>query len=89
MILGKKAMRTTLNIDDEVLRAAREIARQRNLSTGAVVSGLLRQALTGQSPGVRDDHHALYRVAGFRPFTGRDTPVDNDLIDRLRDEEGT
>lgn len=27
-------MRTTLNIDDEILRAAREIARQTNLPTG-------------------------------------------------------
>ena len=82
-------MRTTLNIDDEVLRAAREIARQRNQPTGTVVSGLLRQALTGQTPAIRDDHEAPYDVAGFRPFTGRDTPVDNGLIDRLRDEEGT
>jgi len=81
-------MRTTLNIDDEVLRAAREIARQRNLPTGVVVSGLLRQALTGQTPMARDNRDAPGSVGGFRPFTGRDTPVDNDLIDHLRDEEG-
>lgn len=81
-------MRTTLNIDDEVLRAAREIARQRNLPTGTVISSLLREALTGQRPGGREDAGKPGSVAGFRPFTPREAPVDNDLIDRLRDEEG-
>ena len=38
-------MRTTLNLDDDLLRAARSLARQRGESLGAVVSGLLRQAL--------------------------------------------
>ena len=81
-------MRTTLNIDDEVLRAAREIAQQRNLPTGVVVSNLLRQALTGQTPMARDNRGAPGSVGGFRPFPGRATPVDNDLIDYLRDEDG-
>jgi len=39
-------MRTTLNLDDELLRAARSLARQRGESLGAVVSGLLREALS-------------------------------------------
>jgi hypothetical protein len=38
-------MRTTLNLDDDLLRAARSLARQRGESLGAVVSGLLRDAL--------------------------------------------
>lgn len=79
-------MRTTLNIDDEVLQTVREIARQRNLPTGTVVSALLRQALTGKTPTTRKDRDRPGSVAGFRPFPERDTPVDNDLIDRLRDE---
>ena len=81
-------MRTTLNIDDEVLRAAREIARQQNLPTGVVVSRLLRRAMTGRQAGEHAQASVGYPVAGFRPFIGRDTPVDNDVIDRLRDEEG-
>lgn len=81
-------MRTTLNIDDEVLRAARDMARQQNLPTGVVVSRLLRRAMTGESSSRSAEESAGYRVAGFRPFTGRDTPVDDALIDRLRDEEG-
>ncbi len=38
-------MRTTLNIDDEILEAARFIAGERNLSVGAVLSDLARRGL--------------------------------------------
>ena len=41
-------MRTTLDIDEDVLAAAKELARRQRLSTGRVVSRLLRQGLTGQ-----------------------------------------
>lgn len=37
-------MRTTLDIDDEVLRAAKEIARRRHSTAGAVISELARLA---------------------------------------------
>jgi hypothetical protein len=39
-------MRTTLDIDDDLLQAAKEIAERRGLSAGRVVSDLVRQALT-------------------------------------------
>ena len=81
-------MRTTLNIDDEVLHAAREMARQQNLPTGVVVSRLLRRAMTGESASRNAEDSGDCRVAGFRPFTGRDSPVDNAVIDRLRDDAG-
>jgi hypothetical protein len=42
-------MRTTLNLDDDLLRAARSLARQRGESLGAVVSGLLREALAPEA----------------------------------------
>ena len=38
-------MKTTLNIDDEILEAARSIAGERNLSVGAAVSELARRGL--------------------------------------------
>lgn len=83
-------MRTTLNIDDELLAAAREIARQQNLPTGVVVSRLLRSALVGGSgDGSRDTETESRKVAGFRPFPARGQPVENEQINRLRDEEGT
>jgi hypothetical protein len=42
-------MRTTLDIDDDILLAAVEIARRRGLSLGKVVSNLVRQALAQQT----------------------------------------
>lgn len=81
-------MRTTLNIDDEILAAARELARQQKLPTGVVVSRLLRQALIGGTGRGEADETASRKVAGFRPFPARGQPVDNDRINRLRDEEG-
>jgi predicted transcriptional regulator len=38
-------MRTTLNLDDDVLRAVKEIARLRQSSAGQVLSELAREAL--------------------------------------------
>ena len=43
-------MRTTLDIEDDVLAAAKELARRQGVSAGQVVSKLLRSALTGEAP---------------------------------------
>lgn len=42
-------MRTTLDIEDDVLLAAKETARRDKLSIGAVISDLARRTLTAQS----------------------------------------
>ena len=78
-------MRTTLDIDDDVLLAAKERARRERKSAGAVISELARRALTdsGRPPGVGEPA-VLY---GFRPFVGGNTIVTNDLINKLRDED--
>ncbi len=39
-------MRTTLDIEDDVLLAAKEIARQQGITVGQVVSNLARRSLT-------------------------------------------
>jgi hypothetical protein len=80
-------MRTTLDIEDDVLAAARELARQQKRTAGEVISSLARQALTGTvtgKPGVREPQ-VLY---GFRPFPASGQIVTNQLIDELRDREG-
>lgn len=41
-------MRTTIDLEPDTLMAAKELARQENVSLGKVVSRLLRMALTGQ-----------------------------------------
>jgi hypothetical protein len=80
-------MRTTLELDDDVLAAAKELARQQGRSTGAVVSVLLRQALIGAPPSTTKARGRA-GVAGFRPFASRGKAVTNDTIRALRDAEG-
>jgi len=38
-------MRTTISLDDDVMRAIRSIAREKGESLGSVVSSLVREAL--------------------------------------------
>ena len=82
-------MRTTLNIDDDLLIAVKEVARRSSSSVGAVVSGLLRQSLVR---GARNDDEDQVKEPdaeyGFRPFPKRGGVVTNELIDRLREETG-
>ncbi len=79
-------MRTTLDIEDDVLTAAKELARRQGISAGQVVSRLLRAALTGEAPTQRS---GVAVVAGFRPFAASDQHlVSNEQIDQLRDLEG-
>ncbi len=80
-------MRTTINIEKDVLDAARELARQEKTSIGEIVSRLLRQSLTGdkvQEPG----QSGSCTVAGFRPFPDRGVLITNEVVDSLRDREG-
>ena len=79
-------MRTTIDIDDDLLDATREIARREQISAGQVVSRLLRAALSGQP---REDRPAPQGAGGFRPFPSRGIPVTNTQIDQLRDTEGS
>ncbi len=82
-------MRTTLNIEDDLLIAVKEVARRESRSAGAVVSSLLRRSLAGEK---QDDelNQASETEAefGFRPFPKRGGIVTNALIDRLREEAG-
>jgi hypothetical protein len=77
-------MRTTLDIDDDVLRAAKDLARRERKTAGRVISELARQALAGAAPSMTREPRARY---GFRPFPKRGGIVTNDLIDRLREED--
>ncbi|MFT3819531.1 MAG: type II toxin-antitoxin system VapB family antitoxin [Rubrivivax sp.] len=84
-------MRTTLDIDDDLLAAAKELSRVQGRSAGQVVSALLRQALTGQaSPAAaaRRGRAGAGSVGGFQPFAARGRSVTNADIDALRDREG-
>ncbi len=78
-------MRTTLDIDDDVLRATKELARREKKTTGQMLSELVRRAL-GASPPDRasKEPEALH---GFRPFPRRGGIVTNEVIDDLREDD--
>jgi hypothetical protein len=78
-------MRTTLDIDDDVLRAARDLARREKKTAGKVISDLVRRALGAPPPGsAAKEPKALH---GFRPFPRRGGIVTNEVIDKLREDD--
>jgi len=72
-------MRTTLELDDDVHASARQLARQRGLTLGQVISELARQSLAARRP--------LKVRNGVLVFaTKADSPrPDLALVNRLRD----
>lgn len=83
-------MRTTLDIADDVLMAAKERARRENRTAGEVISDLARRGLTtpdAARPAARHGVREPKAVHGFRPLPSRGTVVTNDLIDRLREDD--
>lgn len=80
-------MRTTLDIEDDVLAAVKDLARRQRRTAGEVLSALARQALTGAI--VRTDTvREPQQFYGFEPFPAEGRVVTNELIDDLRDQEG-
>jgi hypothetical protein len=74
-------MRTTLEIDDDVLQAAKEIATNRGTTAGRVLSDLARAALAPRDEGiVRNGVPLMPRRAEGSP---RPTMQ---LVNKLRDE---
>ncbi len=77
--LADNSMRTTLDISDDVLAAARSLAAQRRVSIGKVVSDLVRQALTKRSRvSTRSGVPLLPANKGAQPIT-------MEMINELRD----
>ncbi|OOG50582.1 hypothetical protein [Polaromonas sp. C04] len=76
-------MRTTIDLADDVLAAAKEIARLENSTAGAVLSRLARQALT-QTGGTETGRS----VAGFRTIPRGGHVVTNDHVNAIREIEG-
>ena len=82
-------MRTTLDIEDDVLAAAKELARRQGTSAGQMVSHLLRAALLGPAATHLSPSGGSPTIAGFRPFPSRAGQlVTNEQIDQLREEAG-
>ncbi|HVN63181.1 MAG TPA: hypothetical protein VMT58_00980, partial [Candidatus Binataceae bacterium] len=64
-------MRTTLDIEDDVLETAKELAARRRTTAGKVISELVRSALTpgGRAPRMRNGVPILPRRKDARIVT--------------------
>lgn len=76
-------MRTTLDIEDDVLSAAKDLARREKKTAGQVISALARKGLTAATASTAREPKAIY---GFRPFPKDGRIVSNELIDKLRED---
>ena len=81
-------MRTTLDIADDVLQAAKERARREGRSAGEVISDLARTALTAPVSSAKATKASEPRSHyGIRPFPRRGNLVTNEFIDKLRQDD--
>jgi hypothetical protein len=82
-------MRTTLDIDDPVLEALKELARRQGRTAGAVASELIYRAMCEPSHSALGAESASSAL-GFRPFAAApgEPRVSNDQVNRLREESG-
>lgn len=74
-------MRTTLDIDADLLEIAKGLAAHRKQSLGRVVSDMLRRNLASGGPGqpIRNGLRVIQRESGAAPVT-------LDVVNRLRNE---
>src|SRR5262245_5845468 len=81
------SMLTTLEMDDDVLQAAKELARAENKTAGQVLSELARRGLTqaAGAPGFAEEAVAPFVMKdGWVTFTNREgVVVTKELVDRL------
>lgn len=81
-------MRITLDIEDDMLAATKEMASRQRLSMGQLISRLLREAMSGTHRAGQSDGGELRAVAGFQPFASQGVLITHAQIDALRDTEG-
>ena len=74
-------MRTTLDIDEDVLFAAKELAADQKKTAGKVLSELARNALRGGRKGEVKIRN------GFAVLPSRGAIVTAELVERLLEEE--
>ncbi len=78
-------MRTTLDIEDDVLQAAKELARSQGSTAGAMISSLARRGLAG--PASQKKNRPAMR-GGVPVLPSRGEVVTLEHVQKLRDQEG-
>ena len=78
-------MRTTLDIEDDVLQAARELAQRKSSTAGRVISELARRGLALPTAGRKNRS----RMRGGVPLLpSRGEVITLERVQKIRDEEG-
>ena len=77
-------MRTTLDIEDDILQAAKELARREGSTAGQVISALARRGLAVPSGAQR--RRAIR--SGVPVLPSRGEVITLEQVQRLRDKEG-
>jgi hypothetical protein len=75
-------LRTTLDIDDDVLSAAQKLAEVRGSTAGKVISDLARSSLTGTKELVAPKYRN-----GLRLMPSTIEPVTPELVERLLEDD--
>ena len=75
-------MRTTLELDDDIVLVAKQIARQRSLTMGQVISDLARQSLESSKSNTKTRNG----VPLFTPKSGAKRPS-LALVNKLRNKK--
>ena len=75
-------MRTTLEIDDDVLSAAKELAAAQKTTAGKVISDLARTALIGP----QNQEKAEYRN-GFRLMPRTGVVITSEMVEQLLEDD--
>ncbi len=84
-------MRTTLDIEDSVLSAVKELAYREGRTAGDVISELARKAMlqgTYATSRLQADIAEPPPSYGFSPLPANGIVVTNALVDKLRDDLG-
>jgi hypothetical protein len=81
-------VRTTLDIADDVLNAAKELARREKKTAGQALSELARRGLQARIPSAPPTSRGAEEFCGFLPFGSRGGVVTNEIINGLREREG-
>lgn len=81
-------MRTTINIDPDVLQTAKEIARKEQRTAGQVISEFARRGFYSVESSVSEPtgHYATKNGVPTLPATG--SLVSEETIRKIRDTEG-
>jgi len=74
-------MRTTLNLDDDVLAAARQLARYEQRALGSIVSDLIRRGLAPTpEPAGRTGGFPTFEIEADAP------PITDEMVARALDD---